>query len=119
MVKLLDLHQKMYGVRWHGEEGNLDKLEKEFVVAAEQEGLSLEQTNDMLGQLYIPPYKKDDLPDHLKYLGDNKKVGRPSLGTTKKVSITLPDDMWERINNDREKQSMSSFLRELIMKAYV
>lgn len=119
MMKLLDLHQKMYAVRWHGQPGDLDELEKQFVVAAEQEGITLEKTNDMLGQLYIPPYKRDELPDHLKYLGENKKVGRPSLGTTKKVSITLPDDIWEKMNQDKKDQSMSSFLREMIMKSYV
>lgn len=45
-------------------------------------------------------------------------AGRPSLGTTKKVSITLPDEIWEKLEKDRGEQPMSAFLRELIMENY-
>jgi hypothetical protein len=37
-------------------------------------------------------------------------VGRPSMGTTKKVSITLPDKTWEKI--DEEEKTRSAFFRK-------
>lgn len=46
----------------------------------------------------------------------SRGVGRPSLGTTKKVSLTLPDEIWEkiegRINETGENQS--KILRTII-----
>lgn len=50
--------------------------------------------------------------------GKRDGAGRPSLGKTKKVSITLPDEVWERIDDSKKEQSMSAFLRELIMENY-
>lgn len=46
------------------------------------------------------------------------RSGRPSLGTTKKVSITLPDEVWEQLNGDKGQEPMSAFLRDLIMNHY-
>lgn len=45
-----------------------------------------------------------------------KAVGRPSLGTTKKVSLTLPDEIWETIEKRKEKwrASQSQTLRMMI-----
>jgi predicted DNA-binding protein len=45
-----------------------------------------------------------------------KAVGRPSLGTTKKVSLTLPDEIWEMIETRKEKwgSSQSATLRMMI-----
>jgi hypothetical protein len=47
---------------------------------------------------------------------EGKKVGRPSLGTTKKVSITLPDEIWDMIEKRKEKlgASQSATLRMMI-----
>lgn len=45
-------------------------------------------------------------------------AGRPSLGVTKKVSITLSEEMWDKINEDKGKVSMSGFLREMIEQRY-
>lgn len=116
MIELLELQKKMYDVRWHGAEGDLDQLEREFMAAAEREGIDLEKVNTILGQLYIPPYKEDQLPDHLKKHGGKREgAGRPSLGTTKKVSITLPDESWEQIEKARGERSMSAFLRDIIL----
>lgn len=41
------------------------------------------------------------------------KVGRPSMGTTKKVSLTLSDDDWDWFD-DQAKGNRSQFLRYLI-----
>lgn len=45
-----------------------------------------------------------------------KKVGRPSLGTTKKVSLTLPDEIWEMLDarNKELGVSQSQSLRMMI-----
>ncbi|WP_428909422.1 CopG family transcriptional regulator [Niallia sp. Krafla_26] len=45
-----------------------------------------------------------------------KAVGRPSLGTTKKVSLTLPDEIWEMIETRKKTWgvSQSQTLRMMI-----
>jgi len=44
------------------------------------------------------------------------KVGRPSLGITKKVSITLPEKEWDKLQKECKGWdiSLSSLLREII-----
>ncbi|EGE1848572.1 hypothetical protein DL988_22270 [Shigella flexneri] len=118
MEKLLDLHKKMYDVRWNGSEGDPEELEKEFMAMAKLEGVDLEETNVMLNMLYIPPYKEEMLPEYLKsnnHGGKREGAGRPSLGITKKVSITLPDTVWADLEEKKGKQSMSAYLREILM----
>jgi hypothetical protein len=123
MLELLDFHKKMYDVRWSGE-GDLyisfEQLETDFVALAEKNGLDYEKINEMLEQLYIPPYKYDLLSEHLKHSNSAKreKIGRPSLGVTKKVSITLPSDVWDKIEQEIKDQglkSMSAYFRELAL----
>jgi hypothetical protein len=48
--------------------------------------------------------------------GKREGAGRPALGTTKKVSITLPDDIWEKINDTKEAWgvSQSQVLRAIV-----
>lgn len=127
MLELLDFHKKMYDARWNAEKDshvNMKQLEDDFMALADREGVKLEKINEMFEQLYIPPYKHDLLPEHLKHSNSAKREvqGRPSLGTTKKVSITLPDDIWEKIGkeiSDRDDlKSMSAFLRELVLDRY-
>ncbi|MGE6619299.1 CopG family transcriptional regulator [Bacillus thuringiensis] len=48
-----------------------------------------------------------------KHGGKREKAGRPSLGITKKVSITLPKEDWTRI--EESKKSFSQFFRELVL----
>lgn len=50
--------------------------------------------------------------------GKREGAGRPALGITKKVSITLPDEIWDKLDDHRGDQKMSAFLRELIMENY-
>lgn len=116
--KLLVLHKKMYDTRWNGAAGDSDQLEKEFMSFADREGVDLEKVNEMLNQLYIPPYNVDMLPEHLKsnHGGKREGAGRPSLGTTKKVSLTLPDEIWDMVE-ERKKDlevSQSQTLRMMI-----
>ncbi|HWJ77578.1 MAG TPA: hypothetical protein VNR61_05845 [Niallia sp.] len=123
MLKIWDLHKKLYDARWNGEEEvnkTIEQLEKEFVSLATTEGITMETINEMLGQLYIPPYRYDTLPDHLKHSHSAKKesVGRPSMGVTKKVSITLPNDIWSKIESEKQEsnlKSMSAYFRELAL----
>lgn len=44
----------------------------------------------------------------------NNKMGRPSLGVTKKVSITLPEEYWKMIEDRFENKS--AFFRSLVDK---
>lgn len=126
MLELLDFHKKMYDARWNGEKDlyvSMKQLEDDFLTLADREGVDLEKVNEMLGQLYIPPYKYDMLPEHLKHSNSAKKekAGRPSLGVTKKVSVTLPQDIWERIEGeikDQDLKSMSAFFRKVALDRY-
>lgn len=42
-----------------------------------------------------------------------KQIGRPSLGVTKKVSLTLPEAVWEHFD-DAANGNRSEYLRKLI-----
>lgn len=46
------------------------------------------------------------------------EVGRPSIGVTKKVSLTLSDDDWNWLDQ-QANGNRSNFIRELIFKAKV
>lgn len=127
MLEVLDFHKKMYDARWNGELAlyeTMKQMEDEFVALALKNDVGYEKLNELLEQLYIPPYKHESLPEHLKHSTSAKRevMGRPSLGTTKKVSITLPDDIWNVINMEIEERedlkSMSAFLREMILNRY-
>jgi hypothetical protein len=50
-----------------------------------------------------------------KHGGYREGAGRPSLGITKKVSITLPDDIWDEIEREKGDLAMSAFLRDLVL----
>lgn len=126
MLEVWDYHKRMYDARWNGEVEYLSmrEMESEFVSLAEKNQVELETINIMLGQLYIPPYKYIDLPEHLKHSNSAKKerAGRPSMGLTRKLSLTLPNDIWTKMEKeiqDRDDlKSMSAFLREVILKRY-
>ncbi|MEK4418961.1 CopG family transcriptional regulator [Bacillus paranthracis] len=51
-----------------------------------------------------------------KHGGKREGAGRPSLGITKKVSITLPEEDWKRIEDS--KKPFSQFFRELALKEF-
>lgn len=42
-----------------------------------------------------------------------KQMGRPSLGVTKKVSLTLPEAVWEHLDNEANG-NRSEYLRKLL-----
>jgi hypothetical protein len=48
-----------------------------------------------------------------------KVIGRPSLGTTKKVSLTLPERVWEKIDERKEDEglSQSQAIKEMLEHA--
>ncbi|HDX9577664.1 TPA: CopG family transcriptional regulator [Bacillus pseudomycoides] len=48
--------------------------------------------------------------------GKREGAGRPSLGITKKVSITLSKEDWERI--EASKKPFSQFFRDLTLKEF-
>lgn len=71
-------------------------------------------------RIYHKAYKGHDycLDCRSPHGGQREGAGRPSIGVTKKVSVTLPGDIWEVIEQGKGKQSMSAFLRELILENY-
>ena len=97
----------MYDVRWNGADGDPEQLEKEFMSMAKLEGLDLEKVNEMLEQIFIAPYQEDLLPDHLKtkqHGGKREGAGRKPIGVTKRVALTLPEDVWGKIESDVKDQ---------------
>lgn len=48
--------------------------------------------------------------------GQLGKVGRPALGTTKKLSLTLPEEEWTWFD-EQAKGNRSQFLRHLVWEA--
>ncbi|MFB5678757.1 hypothetical protein [Paenibacillus terreus] len=44
-----------------------------------------------------------------------KQIGRPSIGVTKKVSLTLPEEVWEQFDKEANG-NRSEYLRNLIDK---
>lgn len=121
MKELLELHREIYDIRWRGKEGNVDELERKMYALAKEEGIDMEYMNELETQLKFPPYV-DYLPDHLKVTHGGKRegAGRPKLGTTKKVSLTLNDETWGRIKHISESKdiSQSQAIRELIEEDY-
>ncbi|MFT9601005.1 hypothetical protein [Mesobacillus sp.] len=124
ILDLYDFHVKMYDARWNGESDlyvSFKQLEDDFVALATEVGLGLEKINEMFGQLYIPPYQYDMLPEHLKNSNSayRERAGRPTLGVTKKVSITLPSDIWGKIereiSGDEDVKSMSAYFRKMAL----
>lgn len=123
MNDLLKLHKQMYDVRWSVVEGDSKQLEKEFMSMVKLEGVDLEKVNEMLEQLYVPPYQEDLLPDHLKpkqHGGKREGAGRKSLGVTKRVALTLPEETWKKIEQDVKDQDIkqSALLRNIIENHY-
>ncbi|WP_240628763.1 hypothetical protein [Bacillus salacetis] len=116
---LFTLHKKIYDIRWNGASGDSEALIRELQHLSDQNGVLPDLLNVMMEQLYIPPYEEDKLPDYLKansHGGRREGAGRPSLGTTRKVSITLPDEVWEEIEKEKGDQTMSAYLRSVILQ---
>ena len=125
MLEVLDFHRKLYDARWNGEKSefnlsSMQQLEDELLKLMLENGLDFEEFKEMLNQLYIPPYKYDLLPEHLKHSNSAKKekLGRPSLGVTKKISLTLPKDVWDKIEIEKTEldlKSTSAYFRKFIL----
>ena len=52
----------------------------------------------------------------LSLFSKKRPVGRPSIGITKKVSLTLTKDDWEKFDA-KGKHNRSLFLRQIIVQA--
>lgn len=63
---------------------------------------------------------KEDLAEYRAQHGRFREgAGRPSLGVTKKVSITLLEEVWARVEQviqETNEKTQSAYLRHLIMK---
>ncbi|MGG3941201.1 hypothetical protein ABEV54_07080 [Peribacillus psychrosaccharolyticus] len=125
VLEVLDFHRALYDARWNGEKSDdlllsMAELEDELLKLMLENGFDYEEFKEMLSQLYIPPYKYDLLPEHLKHSNSAKKekLGRPSLGVTKKISLTLPKDIWDKIEIEKTEldlKSTSAYFRKFIL----
>lgn len=82
------------------DETNGKELEYETVAEAEKE---------------IETYR-DSFPNQKFYIHELNVVGRPSIGITKKVSLTLSESNWEWLD-EKAKGNRSKFLREIVWNA--
>lgn len=60
-------------------------------------------------------YKNEETVEYKVRGGKREGAGRPSLGTTKKVSITLPDEIWDVLEIEKGDETLAGFLREIIL----
>src|SRR5690625_7231715 len=58
--------------------------------------------------------QRKTLNEYLQRL-ENIKVGRPAIGITRKVSLTLSEDNWEWLD-EKAEGNRSKFLREIVWK---
>lgn len=66
-------------------------------------------------------FKEEVAEYKVQHGGFREGAGRPSLGITKKVSITLPDEIWTKIEKDIElsdSKTQSAYLRNLILNHF-
>lgn len=68
------------------------------------------KTLDLENRIYEKAYKNHEL-----CLSCRPAMGRPPLGVTKKVSITLPEEVWKEIEEEKGEAAMSAFLRQTIL----
>lgn len=59
--------------------------------------------------------QRKTLNEYLQRL-ENIKVGRPAIGITRKVSLTLSEDNWEWLD-EKAEGNRSKFLREIVWNA--
>lgn len=76
----------------------------------------LEVSDDLWGKV-INFLKTGEIPSHG---GKREGAGRPSVGTTRRVSLTLPDDLWDLIDKRKKEWgvSQSQTLRKMIEKYF-
>lgn len=66
-----------------------------------------------------PPAEIDNSTENQKSMGGKREgSGRPRIGTTKKISITLPDRAWESIEREA-KGNVSKFIREVLENYFI
>ena len=76
--------------------------------------------NDILRESYLKEYNLlMDVYFNLKQMLEYKpkgKIGRPSKGTTKKISVTMPDYLWGLVDSkkNRKEISQSELFREMV-----
>lgn len=65
---------------------------------------------------------KEEITEYkVQHGGFREGSGRPSLGVTKKVSITLPEEIWLKVEQDIEltdSKTQSAYLRNLILNHF-
>ncbi|MBM7581138.1 hypothetical protein [Jeotgalibacillus terrae] len=107
-----------------------------FINTTDQETASLfyydSDTNEVLvifteGGIYLDHCKESHrYPSEFSFektydLVYPNKIGRPSLGVTKKVSLTLSEEIWSFVDRNVKEQSgsRSKYLRGLIERDYI
>lgn len=90
---------------------SLDTQKKTFVCENCGKSISVES------RIYEKTYRGEKYCLDCRHMhgGSREGAGRPSIGVTRKVSITLPEEYWQAIEDDRGDMKLSAYLRELII----
>lgn len=96
------------------------KLDREKIAHLDEEFKKKEESNS---QPSVQSEVKENV-SKTSHGGKRTGAGRPSLGVTKKLSLTLPENAWEELERllgnaetrRQEGSSMSGLLRDIILK---
>ena len=58
-----------------------------------------------------------DIKSNKNHGGYREGAGRPSIGTTKKLSVTLPDEVWKQIEKNKGELTMAAYIRNLLLNS--
>lgn len=78
-------------------------------------GKEIQYSTKKEAQEQIKIYKQS-FPHEQFFVHELNSVGRPSVGITKKVSLTLPEEYWDWLDQEA-KGNRSAFLRQIITDA--
>lgn len=59
---------------------------------------------------------QEAMPQQELYVHEMNTVGRPSIGVTKRVSLTLPEQLWDWVDQEA-KGNRSAYLRQVVTDA--
>jgi hypothetical protein len=51
----------------------------------------------------------------LEKVKEKRSVGRPAMGETRKISVTLPPHVWKKIEKIKGDMTMSAFFRAVLL----
>lgn len=79
------------------------------------------KTKSFLNEYSDQIHKNEDTVEYnVKRGGSREGSGRPSLGQTKRISLTLPDQTWNQLNRlkNTDVMPLSTLIRHIIIEYF-